>query len=159
MIGEVSNKKIYDIGCGNGYIDRILAEKGASKIFASDISSELIEIAKQKPHKNIEYFTSDGQDFNYFSLNESESFDLIISNRDKITEVIKNFASPFEEIVYWGEMELYIQKRSISYYINTINKAGFLLESFQEISKLNQEGDQILDTKIPQSMAFCFVKR
>ena len=47
VIGDPKGKVIYDAGCGNGYIARNLAKKGA-KVFASDISPKLIAIAKKK---------------------------------------------------------------------------------------------------------------
>ena len=80
LIGNIENKKIYDIGCGNGYIDRILFSSNAKKIIASDISSRLIDIAKSKSPAEIEYFVSPGSDFSYFSEASYSSFDLIISN-------------------------------------------------------------------------------
>ena len=41
IIGDPKGKIIYDLGCGNGYIARNLVKKGA-KVFASDVSSELV---------------------------------------------------------------------------------------------------------------------
>ena len=52
IIGKIRKKKILEIGCGNGYLSRLLARKGA-KITAIDISKKLLEFAitkeKEKP--------------------------------------------------------------------------------------------------------------
>jgi ubiquinone/menaquinone biosynthesis C-methylase UbiE len=57
LAGDVKNKRIIDIGCGEGYIARILAKKGA-KVVGIDSSREMIKIAKKLSEKlnlNIEY--------------------------------------------------------------------------------------------------------
>ena len=48
---------VLDLACGQGFFSRIFAEK-ANKIIASDISSELIQLAKKHPANNIEYHVS-----------------------------------------------------------------------------------------------------
>lgn len=45
---------VLDVACGQGYFSRAFAEAGAT-VIASDISSELIEIAKQQPSKDVTY--------------------------------------------------------------------------------------------------------
>lgn len=77
IVGNPKGKMIYDLGCGNGYIARNLARKGA-KVYASDISSELIKIAKEKSKDlNVTYSVRDGIDFSGF---KSEEFDVVVMN-------------------------------------------------------------------------------
>lgn len=47
VVGDVSGLTVLDAGCGEGYLSRILAERGAS-VTGMDISTPLIEIARTK---------------------------------------------------------------------------------------------------------------
>jgi ubiquinone/menaquinone biosynthesis C-methylase UbiE len=79
MIGNVKNKKILEIGCGNGYLSRKLAKTGA-KVTASDLAKKFIEIAEKKELSNplgIEYIVRDAAYLN--GLND-KSFDIVIAN-------------------------------------------------------------------------------
>lgn len=79
LLGDVQDKKILDLGCGNGYFSRMLAREGAN-MTGVDISSDLIEIAikKTKEQKlNINYIVSDASDIKAI---ESNKFDIIVSN-------------------------------------------------------------------------------
>ena len=75
MLGEIKNKKIYDLGCGNGYLARKMAKMGAS-VRASDESGELIRIAESLGGK-IEYELHDGADFEMY---KNEEFDAVVMN-------------------------------------------------------------------------------
>src|SRR5690606_35515472 len=76
LIGNPAGLVIYDIACGNGYISRKLVREGAQEVFASDISGELIKIAKEKyPEEGIKYFTKEAEDFSGIPKNH---FDLVI---------------------------------------------------------------------------------
>lgn len=71
LIGNVKNKKILEIGCGNGYWLRILAKKGA-KCTGVDISKKQIELATQiEKEKNlgINYFKMDAGNLRKFKDN------------------------------------------------------------------------------------------
>lgn len=78
LLANVKGLKIYDVGCGNGYIARKLVKNGASEVWASDISPELIDIAKTKyPVNGIKYSVQDAADFK--GLPEGY-FDIVIMN-------------------------------------------------------------------------------
>lgn len=78
LIGSVKGKRVYDIACGNGFLSRMLVRKGALKVVASDVSPELIQIAKLKySDKGIEYEVHDAKEFKNFSKN---FFDVVILN-------------------------------------------------------------------------------
>lgn len=77
MIGNPKDKVIYDLGCGNGYISRNLA-RGGAKVYASDISSKLIDIAKEKSKGlDISYSVHDAIVFNAY---EKGMFDIVVMN-------------------------------------------------------------------------------
>lgn len=77
-IGEVNDKVIYDIGCGNGYVARKLKRAGANEVWASDISPNMIQIAQEKyDPMDINYMVRDATDFEGIP---DEKFDVVIMN-------------------------------------------------------------------------------
>jgi len=71
---NIKNKKILDIGCGDGLLPRMLAEKGA-KVVAFDVSKEQIALAKKLSRGiNIKYLVASPEKFK-----TAEKFDRAIS--------------------------------------------------------------------------------
>ncbi len=61
VIGEIHDKRVLDVCCGEGFFTRLLASRGAY-VTGVDISANLIVMAKQKEDQErsgIEYFTHD----------------------------------------------------------------------------------------------------
>jgi len=78
-LGEIKNLRVADIGCGEGYLSRILASKGA-KVTSLDISEGLINKATEKEAKErlgIDYSVGSALDLTKF---KSQDFDLAISS-------------------------------------------------------------------------------
>jgi len=50
LIGDVKGKRVLDLACGEGYITRILATKGA-KVTGVDFSEKLIELARREEER------------------------------------------------------------------------------------------------------------
>src|SRR5919204_3462925 len=48
LLGDVSGQDVLDAGCGEGYLSRILAARGA-RVTCVDLSPRLVELAGQKP--------------------------------------------------------------------------------------------------------------
>ncbi len=77
FLGPVENKKILDAGCGEGYLSRILADKGAH-VVAVDYSRNMLEIAKKRtPSHTIEYYYGNCENLHFL---KSQTFDIIVSN-------------------------------------------------------------------------------
>ena len=79
VLGSVKGLFVLDAGCGNGYLCRLLAKKGA-KVVGVDISKRFIEIARQREKEDslgIQYFAGSLCDLNMF---EDEMFDVVVSN-------------------------------------------------------------------------------
>jgi len=79
IIGDIKNRNILEIGCGNGYLSRSLAKQGA-KVTAIDISSKFIQFATRKEETKplgITYFIRDAA--NLHGL-KSNSYDFVIGN-------------------------------------------------------------------------------
>jgi len=68
-LGNVKNKKILDIACGEGDSSRLIASQGAI-VTGLDISSNMIQAARQRS-KNIEYIVGNAHEIPF----EKESFD------------------------------------------------------------------------------------
>ncbi len=79
LLGQVKRKKVIEIGCGNGYLSRMLARSGA-KMAAVDASSKMIEIAQAEEKKNPLGITYLHRDAAHLRGIKSGSFDLAVSN-------------------------------------------------------------------------------
>ncbi|MHA2358582.1 MAG: class I SAM-dependent methyltransferase, partial [Candidatus Heimdallarchaeaceae archaeon] len=79
LIGEVDNLSVLDAGCGNGYLSRQLAKKGA-QVTGVDHSKYFIKFCNQKEEETqlgCQFVQSSLADLSSF---ESKSFDLVVSN-------------------------------------------------------------------------------
>ncbi len=76
ILGDVSGKNILDLGCGQGYFCRLLAQKGAV-VSGVDVSPELIEKATERSKDlKIRYVVSPAEDLFSFA---NQSQDIVIS--------------------------------------------------------------------------------
>lgn len=77
MLGELKDKKVLDAGCGEGYLCRLMSEKGA-EVTGFDFSGKMIEVARRKSADfGIRLEQADFQNLAAFS---DESFDIVVSN-------------------------------------------------------------------------------
>ena len=77
LLGDIKNKKILDAGCGQGYLCRLLAKKGAI-VTGIEPALDFIEYAidrEKKEHLVITYFK---EDLSKFKTNDE--FDFVVSN-------------------------------------------------------------------------------
>lgn len=92
LSGNVRAKRILDAGCGPGRHVKKLIAKGA-RLTCVDISSEMIEIAREHCHNKGEFITADLAQVKFKPL----SFDLIIASLSlmylkELKPVFKNFS-------------------------------------------------------------------
>ncbi len=76
MCEPLSALKVFDIGCGEGYVSRQLVQRGAATVIAMDISEKMIEGAKANDDERINYLVGDARRMAEF---ESNSFDLVLA--------------------------------------------------------------------------------
>lgn len=98
LIGEVKNKKVIDVACGQGYFSEILNKTGAD-VTAFDMAENLIKIAKENNNK-INYFVADAEDF--AKEISGKKFDiaiciLAIQNIENIKKVFENVKESLKE--------------------------------------------------------------
>lgn len=76
MLPNLEGKTILDIGCGEGGMSRYFVKKGASKVVAFDISTNMINEAKKHNCKNIEYMVLSMEDLSKIRT----KFDIVFSS-------------------------------------------------------------------------------
>jgi SAM-dependent methyltransferase len=73
LCGQVTGKRILDVGCGEGRFCRMLAQRGAQTV-GLDPTSLLIQTAQQHKHPKGEYIRGSGEKLPF----ESEGFDTVV---------------------------------------------------------------------------------
>jgi 2-polyprenyl-3-methyl-5-hydroxy-6-metoxy-1,4-benzoquinol methylase len=58
LIGDITGRRVLDAGCGEGYLARVLAARGA-RVTGIDLAPRLIEIARSRGPVDIDYLVSD----------------------------------------------------------------------------------------------------
>ena len=103
--GEVSNRSVLDIGCGEGYCARELKRRGAGRYLGIDLSSEMISAAQLQETKDqfgIEYQTA-----NIAEFKPKQTFDICIAvflfNYLTTEEMIQVFATVHESLESDGQ--------------------------------------------------------
>jgi len=78
LLEEVKGKRLLDAGCGEGYLSRMLAQKGAI-VTAVDYSEKMLEIARERTHEDIpiQYKHGNCEKLDFLV---DEQFDGIVSN-------------------------------------------------------------------------------
>jgi 2-polyprenyl-3-methyl-5-hydroxy-6-metoxy-1,4-benzoquinol methylase len=78
LLGPVHGKAILDTGCGDGYLSRLLAQRGAT-VTAVDFSTAMLELAKARTpaHLAITYHQGNCEALAFL---EGAQFDVVVSN-------------------------------------------------------------------------------
>ncbi|MBO1047533.1 MAG: class I SAM-dependent methyltransferase [Dolichospermum sp. JUN01] len=91
MLGNLAEKSILDLACGEGFYTRKFKDQGAAKVVGVDISQKMIELAREeetRKFQNIEYILGD-----VLELGEIGSFDLVVAS------YLLNYARSSEELL------------------------------------------------------------
>ena len=78
MIGSVEGMRVLDAGCGEGFLSRLLAKRGA-EVVAFDYSEEMVRICHDRTPEDLSVIYHHGS-AEKMSFLQNESFDLAISN-------------------------------------------------------------------------------
>jgi ubiquinone/menaquinone biosynthesis C-methylase UbiE len=90
IVGDVSGKKVLDVGCGTGRLIQKLVEKGAV-VTGADISSEMLKIAQRK-FGQVEFVEADIEHLPF----ENDSFDVVVASF--VIVHLKDLRKAFDEV-------------------------------------------------------------
>jgi SAM-dependent methyltransferase len=103
--GELKNRSVLDIGCGEGYCARELKRRGAGDYLGVDLSSQMIEAAKAQDAKDqygVVY-----QTHNIIEFKPARQFDLCIAvflfNYLTVEEMQRTFSMVYQALNSDGE--------------------------------------------------------
>jgi 2-polyprenyl-3-methyl-5-hydroxy-6-metoxy-1,4-benzoquinol methylase len=96
MLGDVSQKSVLDLACGEGFYSRRIKRKGADKVVGVDISEKMIRLAKRQEQNHplgIDYILGD-----VMELGSIGNFDLVVAsyllNYANLFPSVRNMDSP-----------------------------------------------------------------
>ena len=132
LAGDLTNKYILDLACGDGFYTRQLKLRGAANVEGVDISKEMIQLARGSEEKSPLGITYHIQDVLNLKLNNK--FDLITAS------YLLNYAKNVEELTQFGKVisehlnpgGRFITINSNPDYqapVNTLRKYGFTREN------------------------------
>ncbi len=76
MMPKVKDKKILDLGCGDGRIDEVLVKSGAKQIYGIDISNNMIKLARDRNLENCKFELLPMEEISKIN----EKFDIVYSS-------------------------------------------------------------------------------
>ena len=93
MMGDIKNKNILDLACGQGHLSRVLT-KGGARVAGTDISAELISFAEMKNQEekvNVKYFVAPSDKLHAIPATSQDDIIcvLAIQNIEKVSETLK----------------------------------------------------------------------
>lgn len=143
MLPDLKNKKILDLGCGNGTMSKYFIEQGASYVLALDISKNMIEEAKEK--NNDEKITYDVLGMEEISKIK-DKFDMVFSSLafhyiedfDKLTSDISNLLNKDGILLFSQEHPTVLASKlepGVDKRIEINNKRYYLLSDYNDNGK------------------------
>lgn len=91
LLGDVSQKSVLDLACGEGFYTRRIKRKGADTVVGADISEEMIRLAEAQEQHNplgVEYILGD-----VMALGSIGQFDLVVAS------YLLNYAETREQLL------------------------------------------------------------
>ncbi|MFA7286583.1 MAG: class I SAM-dependent methyltransferase [Patescibacteria group bacterium] len=120
LVGNLKNKRLYDIACGNGLLARKFIKSGAKEVYASDIAPALIRIAQEEYNADgITYLVRDGSNFkdipkNYFDTVVIHQGIFYISDIRKLMKGVSTILKPGGTFVFTLPHPLALEARVAS---------------------------------------------
>lgn len=90
-IGDVADLDVLDVGCGEGYMARELATRGAHQVNGIDTSRELVKLAEAAMVPGTSFSEANAGDLQF----PAESFDLVLANH--VLNDLPDIAGPIGE--------------------------------------------------------------
>jgi SAM-dependent methyltransferase len=78
LLGDISQKSVLDLACGEGYYTRRIKQMGANRVVGVDISAKMIRLAKQQEQNHpleIDYLLGD-----VMTIGSIGQFDLVVAS-------------------------------------------------------------------------------
>jgi SAM-dependent methyltransferase len=91
LLGDISQKSVLDLACGEGFYTRRIKRKGAGTVVGVDISGEMIRLAKQQEQNHplgIDYVLGD-----VIGIGSIGKFDLVVAS------YLLNYAQTKEQLL------------------------------------------------------------
>jgi 2-polyprenyl-3-methyl-5-hydroxy-6-metoxy-1,4-benzoquinol methylase len=77
LLGDVSGRRVLDLGCGAGQLALYLAEAGAAEVMGIDASQRMLDVARtRRAHPRISYRQTSMEDADF----SAGAFDLVVSS-------------------------------------------------------------------------------
>ena len=144
MLPDLKGKRILDLGCGNGGMSKYFIEKGAKSVLAIDLSSNMINEAKEKNNaENITYVVLGMEDISKIE----GKFDIVFSSLafhyvkdyDKLVKDIYNLLDENGILIYSQEHPI----ATASKYHKEMKSYIFLDEKrYYVVSNYNENGER-----------------
>jgi len=128
-LGDVKDKLILDMGCGDGEIARLLSVRGA-RLVCYDISPEQVSLAKSKSVKfpSIQYFVSDQNSFSFPEKFDKAFAAMVLCYSNTLADLQAFFNSAFSLLKDDGELVLLdLDTRLLSYGTEVFGRTHELL--------------------------------
>ena len=96
LVGDVSGRRLLDLGCGGGQLAFYLAEAGAASVHAIDASEQMLEVARARfAHPRVTYRRGAMEDADF----PPSSFDLMVSSL--ALHYVRDYAGLVGRVAKW----------------------------------------------------------
>ena len=103
LLAPKAGERVLDLACGSGFFSRVVASMGA-EVYATDISAELISLAKGKSTTNIRYYVGRGDSLSFLKEGSIDKAIIVLALQNikevrgtlkEVARVLKPFGSLF----------------------------------------------------------------
>ena len=131
MCEPLQNLRVFDIGCGEGYVSRQLVQRGAAEIVALDISEKMIEVARTHDVNRITYKVGDSRDLSDY---EDASFDIVLTmflfNYLNIEDTSKVMKEIFRMLKPGGKFAVIYPKEALEKFEKELEKNDLFVHQY-----------------------------